>query len=140
MPTKTVLAALLLLATTISRAQDTLQKKSRSSDTLAHLEKFIIMSEYPGGDSAWKKYVNHTLHYPDDAVNNMIQGDVVVKFKIDEEGNTSDFQVVSGPKKGGLREEAIRVIRESGKWIPEVMNGKNVASFRSEKLSWKISN
>ena len=132
---KTTLGALFFLCTITCYAQDTTLKKVVVLDSTT---KFEIEAEFPGGVPGWKKYLNHNLHYPDKAVDNEIQGDVVVLFRIDDQGNTSDYKVVSGPTKGGLREEAIRVIRESGKWVPAIQNGKNVASFRKETISFKM--
>jgi len=74
--------------------------------------KVEIESEYPGGASAWLRYLNKNFRYPDEAQNNEIQGTVVVQFIVDKEGNVSDVQAISGPESGGLREEAIRVIKE----------------------------
>ena len=75
--------------------------------------KVEIESEFPGGAAAWLRYLNKNLRYPDDAVNNEIQGTVVVQFIVDKEGNVSDVQAISGPDNGGLRDEAVRVIKKS---------------------------
>jgi len=77
--------------------------------------KVEIESDYPGGAGAWARYLNKTLHYPDEAVNNEIQGQVVVQFIVDKEGNVSNVEAISGPTEGGLRDEAVRVIK-TPKW------------------------
>jgi protein TonB len=100
--------------------------------------KVEIESKYPGGDAAWARFLNKNLHYPDDALNNEIQGAVMVQFIVDQEGNVSDIQVISGPTEGGLREEAIRVIRKSGKWTPAIQNGHQVKSYKSQPVYFKI--
>ena len=100
--------------------------------------KVEIESEFPGGGAAWLRYLNKNLRYPDDAVNNEIQGTVVVQFIVDKEGNVSDVQAISGPDNGGLREEAIRVIKKSGKWTPAVQNGRQVKSYKKQPIVFKL--
>jgi protein TonB len=100
--------------------------------------KVEIESEYPGGAAAWKRYLNKNFHYPEDGLSNEIQGIVIVQFIVDKEGNVSDVQAVSGPEEGGLREEAIRVIRKSGTWIPAVQNGRKVKSYKKQPVIFKL--
>ncbi|HEV2483036.1 MAG TPA: TonB family protein [Puia sp.] len=68
---------------------------------------------------------------------------MLVQFIVDKEGNVSDVEAVSGPEAGGLREEAMRVIRQSGKWIPAIQNGRTVKSYKKQpvifKLTWIIA-
>ena len=100
--------------------------------------KVEIESEYPGGPAAWLRYLNKNFRYPDDAVNNEIQGTVVVQFIVDKEGNVSDVQAISGPDQGGLRDEAVRVIKKSGKWTPAVQNGRQVKSYKKQPIVFKL--
>jgi protein TonB len=100
--------------------------------------KVEIESEYPGGAAAWLRYLNKNFRYPDEAVNNEIQGTVVVQFIVDKEGNVSDVQAISGPSDGGLREEAVRVIKKSGKWTPAVQNGRQVKSYKKQPIVFKL--
>jgi protein TonB len=100
--------------------------------------KVEIESMYPGGAAAWLRYLNKNFRYPQDAINNEIQGTVVVQFIVDKEGNVSEVEAVSGPETGGLREEAIRVIRQSGKWIPAIQNGRQVKSYKKQPVVFKL--
>ncbi len=95
-------------------------------------------SEFPGGSGAWLRYLNKNLRYPDDALNNEIQGAVVVQFIVDRDGNVSDVEAISGPEQGGLREEAIRVIKKSGKWTPAIQNGRFVKSYKRQPVIFQI--
>jgi len=70
--------------------------------------KVEIESEYPGGASAWQRYLNKSLRYPQDAIDNEIQGTVVVQFIVDKAGVVSEVEAISGPNE--LRDEAVRVI------------------------------
>jgi protein TonB len=98
--------------------------------------KVEIESEYPGGMAAWTRYLIKTLHYPDEAASNEIQGDVVVQFIVDKEGNVSDVEAVSGPSE--LKDEAVRVIKKSGRWTPAVQNGRQVKSYKKQPVKFRL--
>lgn len=101
--------------------------------------KVEIESQYPGGGPAWLRFLNKNLRFPDDALNNNIQGTVIVQFIVDKEGNVSDVQAISGPDQGGLRDEAIRVIRRSGQWLPAIQNGVKVKSYKRQPVIFVLA-
>jgi periplasmic protein TonB len=96
-----------------------------------------IESDYPGGLSAWQRFLNRNLRYPQEAIDNEIQGAVVVQFIVDKEGNVSDVEAVSGPPE--LRTEAVRVIKKSGKWTPAVQNGRKVKSYKKQPIGFRLN-
>jgi protein TonB len=112
--------------------------KKDETDYEMTFEKVEIESLYPGGAGAWMRYLNKTFRYPQEAQDNEIQGTVVVQFIVDREGNVSDVEAVSGPSTGGLREEAIRVIKKSGKWEPAVQNGRKVKSYKKQPITFRL--
>jgi protein TonB len=95
-----------------------------------------IESTYPGGIEAWRRFLGKNLRYPEQAANDGVGGQILVRFVVDKDGNVSDVEILSGPDQGGLREEAIRVIRKSGKWIPGVQNGRNVKSYKLQPVTF----
>jgi len=97
-------------------------------------------ASYPGGQQGWTDYLIKTFHYPEEAVNKEIQGTIVVQYIVDKEGNVSDVKAISGTKKGGLREEAIRAIKNSGKWIPAMQNGHPVKAYKRQPIQFKLQN
>jgi hypothetical protein len=125
-----LLTAVILFSVLRCSAQD-----STSDRTYTKVE---VEASYPGGSHAWLLYLNHNLHYPDDAVNNEIMGTVVVQFIVNTDSTITDVQAISGPKKGGLREESVRVITLSGKWVPAMENGRLVRSYKKQPLVFKL--
>jgi len=113
-------------------------KPKETEDYEKTFVKVEIESEYPGGRSAWLRYLNKNFHYPDEAISNEVQGVVVIQFIVDKEGNVSNVEVISGPDQGGLREEAVRVIRKSGTWIPAIQNGRKVKSYKKQPVIFKL--
>ena len=100
--------------------------------------KVEIDASFPGGMAAWLRFLNKNLHTPDEALNSGTSGKVVVQFVVDKEGNVSDVVAVSGPEQGGLREEAVRVIKKSGKWTPALQNGRYVKAYRFQPVIFQI--
>lgn len=72
-----------------------------------------------------EKWVYPYLKYPQYAVENGIQGKVLVDFVIDEKGNITDVQVLKGVHPT-LDEEAVRIISASPKWKAGMVQGKPV--------------
>ncbi len=97
-----------------------------------------IESQYPGGRDAWNRFLSQNLHYPQAAVNNEIQGMVLISFMVDTLGHVSEVEAVSGPQKGGLREEGVRIIKKSGDWIPAYMSGRKVKSYKKQPFVFKL--
>jgi protein TonB len=89
-------------------------------------------AEYPGGAAAWQRYLNRNMRFPVDSIDNDIQGRVVVKFVVDEAGNVCDVEAVNGS--AALAAEAVRVIKQSGKWIPakRLSTGRCVRSYKTQ--------
>lgn len=98
--------------------------------------KVEIESSYPGGPGAWARYLNKTLRYPQEAQDQEIQGAVVVQFIVDKAGTVTDVEAISGPAE--LRDEAVRVIKRSGKWTPAVQNGRQVKSYKKQPIVFRL--
>ena len=86
-----------------------------------------------------EKWVYQYLKYPQYAVENGIQGRVLVDLIIDESGNVKDVKV-SRSIHTSLDDEAVRVVSASPKWRPGRHSGKKVkvaltipVDFRLEK-------
>lgn len=115
--------------------QESQQAKFIEAASTADTNLNNIKSEYPGGKQGWMRYLIQHLRYPPSAMNNNIQGTVIVKFIIDEKGRLKQLEAISGPIE--LRQEAIRVIKESGRWMPAKENGKAVQSEKEQVITFK---
>lgn len=95
-----------------------------------------IMPEFPGGEGALMAYVKKNTVYPAIALENDIQGKVVVDFVVGKDGKISQVKVVK-TLGFGCDEEAIRVVKSMPAWTPGRQNGRNVNV--SYKLPIKFS-
>ena len=84
-----------------------------------------------------EQWVYAYLRYPKYAVENGIQGRVVVDFIIDEKGEVKDVRV-SRSVHESLDAEAVRVISASPKWRPARHRGKKVRVAMSVTVEFRL--
>ncbi len=84
-----------------------------------------INPEYPGGETAFGKFLQKNVKYPSMAKENNIQGKVYVQFVVERDGSLTDIEVVRDPG-SGLGDEAKRVLKMSPHWKAGIQNGKPV--------------
>jgi len=62
----------------------------------------------------------------------------LIQFIVDKEGNVSNVKVIKEPGYG-MGEEAVRVIKTSGKWIPAVQNNHVVKAYRKQPITFQVN-
>ena len=75
---------------------------------------------FPGGMGLFYKYVGNNFKIPE---NFKGRGKIYIKFFIEKDGSITDIEIIRDLG-FGLGDEAVRVIKESPKWIPGQVNGK----------------
>ena len=84
-------------------------------------EPFLIVETMPsfqGGDlNTFRNWVQSNVRFPQIALENGIQGTVVLSFVIEKDGSLTNIQVLRTPDRS-LSEEATRVLSKSPKWTP----------------------
>lgn len=89
-----------------------------------------------GGTKAYKKYIEENLRYPDQAINNEVEGTVTLELTISSNGTISNIDI----KKSlgyGCDVEAIRLVREGPKWSGAEKNGSRVEDKVKVKVKFK---
>jgi len=99
-----------------------------------------ILAQFPGGISAWIKYLEHNLRQNIPVNNGAPAGDyqVIVSFIVDKDGTISQVNAENDPGYG-IAAEAVRVIQKSGKWVPAVQNGRNVTYRQKQPITFRVS-
>jgi TonB family protein len=87
-----------------------------------------IKPSFPGGREALLDYLSANMTYPEIAKKHKIEGQVLVKFMIQEDGSITDAFIARGIG-GGCDEEALRVVRNMPKWNPGLNNNIPVDAF-----------
>jgi len=98
------------------------------------------IAEYPGGEAAMYKFISDNLLYPEDAVENGIEGKVIVKFVVDIDGVAKDFEIERTSSGGqSLERAAIDVCKRFGKFKPAMQNGKPIKSYFSQAIVFQLA-
>lgn len=95
------------------------------------------MPQFPGGDGELLKHIQKNLKYPPVAMENNIQGRVVVQFVVTKTGKVGEVKVVRG-KDPDLDKEAVRVVKTLPDFIPGKMNGQAVAVWYTLPITFKL--
>jgi protein TonB len=97
-----------------------------------------VESFFNGKDSGWRQYLSKNFHYPDRAINNEIQGTIIIQFVISKEGKIENA-IVEKSVEYSLDKESLRIINKSnGEWIAAVQNGRNVKSYKRQPFVFKL--
>jgi len=102
---------------------------------------FIVedMPSFPGGLAALKTYIYSNLEYPEKAKEQGIQGEVKVRFLINQKGKVEKSEILRSSYQG-FDAPALKVVNEMPDWTPGMQRGKAVRvwyvmtiKFNSEK-------
>ncbi len=104
-------------------------------------EIFMVVEDppqFPGGEAEMLKYIAENLDYPPLARENNIQGRVVVKFVVDENGKVMNAQVVKGIG-WGCDEAALKVVNSMPRWKPGKQRNKPVRVWFMLPIRFQLS-
>ncbi|MGY3213704.1 TonB family protein [Mucilaginibacter sp. HD30] len=93
---------------------------------------------FPGGMSAFTKFLAKNIHYPSEMGTRGLQGKVFVTFIVGTDGQLSDIRAVRGPSEE-FKDEAVRVLSNSPKWIPGFQNGRKVKVQYTVPINFTLS-
>lgn len=103
----------------------TATKKTKTKIKDEVMEVVESTPQFPGGDVALKAFLLKNVKYPQEAQQKDITGEVMVSFRVNEQGKIVDPQVVTGVDPL-LNKEALRVVKMMPAWIPAQQRGKAV--------------
>ncbi|CAM1371067.1 energy transducer TonB [Tenacibaculum xiamenense] len=85
-----------------------------------------------------QEHINKNFVYPEEALDNKLEGVVLVSFVINTEGNVTNIKTISSKNTEVLKKEAVRIISLLPKFIPGKSNSKNVNVTYSFPMEFKI--
>jgi protein TonB len=113
--------------------------EEKKEDENKIFEKVEIEAAFPGGESAWRKYLERNLNPSAPVDNGAPEGTytVYVQFVVSKDGSISDVRPLT--KHGfGMEEEAVRVIKKGPKWTPAIQNGRQVNAYRKQPITFQV--
>jgi len=95
-----------------------------------------VPADFPGGFVKFVEYLGKNIKYPRDGIN----GQVTLQFVIDRTGSIPAEQIkIIKSLSPSCDAEAIRLIKNSPKWIPGMQNGKAIISRFTMPIRFKRS-
>ncbi len=93
---------------------------------------------YPGGATAWSKYLLKNLNMNVPYQNKAPHGiyNVIVGFFIKKDGSVANLVAVTHHGYG-LEAEVMRIIKET-KWLPLIRGGQALNSYRSQSVTFVV--
>jgi protein TonB len=110
-------------------------------------EIFITVEDMPtfrgGGLPEFRTWVQQNVKYPQIALENGIQGNVVIQFVVGPDGKMTNFKVLQSPDKT-LSDATIDVLKKANEmkngWKPGKQRGKPVKVSFTLPVAFKIQN
>ena len=96
------------------------------------------MPEYKGGQTAMMKFLQSNIQYPQMERDSDIQGKVVLRFVVMEDGKVDSVNVIKSVEEG-LDSEAIRVVKMFPDFIPGRQDGKPVRVYYNLPVVFKLT-
>jgi TonB family protein len=113
-------------------------KAEMKKDKMGYYNRTEVLPAYSGGQNALENYITNNIQYPQEAIDNNVEGVVKVQFGVDENGNVTNVSTIGNKIGYGLEEEAIRVVSKMPKWTPGQVKGKNVKTWRTLPINYRL--
>lgn len=111
------------------------------ADRMSEVPVYVVVDnapDFPGGHEALAQYIGENLQYPAEAEANSEQGRSIVQFVVNTDGSISQERIVRSSGSVLLDAEALRVVNSLPKWIPAKIAGKDVRSYYTLPITFKL--
>jgi TonB family protein len=98
---------------------------------------FIYVEESPKPSYDLDSYFRENLQYPESAKINRIEGRVIVRMIVNEDGRISNAQVTRGLD-DECEQEALRLVRNMPKWQPGKQFGRPVKVYSTATIYFRL--
>lgn len=99
---------------------------------------YEIDAEFPDGTKGLMRWIQTNMQYPQDAIENDIQGRVYVSFVVGKKGVVSDIQIERGVA-SILDNEVMRLIGQMPDWKPGELDGFKVSSTMRLPINFTLN-
>lgn len=122
---------------TVGKSDSVGTKKNPFKESDSAAEPLDTLPMFPGGMTAFHKYIYSNLRYPPKVLRDSIQGTIVATFIVNVDGSISDVKIPNEFKMNNdCDDEVLRVLRLMPFWKPGRRNGQNVKAMCVTKVSF----
>ncbi len=143
---KFILIALLLFVSTISIGQikeikaGGIEMQVSAVDTSLN-ELFCKMGQepkFPGGTTKLVAFAKQKIKYPQSAINDSVQGSVILLFTVNKKGKVVNKKVVQSVRYD-LDNVCLKMLHQMPLWKPAKLGKKTIAAYESWKITFLLS-
>lgn len=101
--------------------------------------KVEVEASYPGGEQAWRSFLEKNLNANTPVDNGAPTGKYTVwmQFIVDKDGVVSEITPLT--KMGyGMENEVVRIMKKAGNWQPATQNGRPVKAYRKQPITFIV--
>ncbi len=95
------------------------------------------MPRFKGGKSGLVRYFSSNLRYPQEAINEEVEGGVKIRFVVEPNGRISNPEILEGIG-SGCDEEAMRLVLNMPAWIPGELTDKKVPVYSQLLIKFEL--
>ena len=118
-----------LIPLILRRNRTELHKDSGEGNLKARVLNYVEqMPEFEGGEKGLMTFLQKQIKYPEKERDNDIQGKVIIRFVVDENGKVGDVEVMRSVSPG-LDQEAVRVVKLMPPFKPGKQQGKSCGRY-----------
>ncbi|MBP5455757.1 MAG: energy transducer TonB [Paludibacteraceae bacterium] len=110
------------------------EEKSVDEDIRLQVDK---QAEFPGGEKSKVEFLKENVKYPEEALENDIEGTVLLDFVVKKDSTIDDIRVIKSVH-SLLDAEAIRVVKLMPKWVPAEYQGNPCSSRVKQVFYFKL--
>jgi protein TonB len=112
--------------------------KAMKTDEKGYYNYTETAPSYPGGHTALENYITNNIEYPQEAIDNNVEGTVYVMFTVDENGKVANVKTTGTALGYGLEEAAIKVVEGMSSWTPGMVKGKKARVWHTIPITYKL--
>lgn len=132
---RSILIIILLFSISETYSQ-TIKATDNASDSI--LSKVEIEASFPGGETAWNKYVIKCFTNAGITFKNADEGTCRIRFIVDKKGYITNVQALN-MKRTRLAKFAIEIIANGPRWNPAQQGNRFVNAYREQPITLTLS-
>lgn len=96
------------------------------------------MPEFPGGTTKLVAFAKSKIKYPETAINDSVQGSVILLFTIDKKGKVTDKRIFQSVRHD-LDNVCLKMLSQMPTWKAGRVNGKPIAVYERWKITFVLT-
>ncbi|WP_214073367.1 energy transducer TonB [Mucilaginibacter sp. dw_454] len=109
---------------------------SSNARIIDNIERF---PEYPGDNDHFLAYIKQHLTYPEQAIQNNIEGEVKIQFTVERDGTLIHFKILQGIGYG-CDEELLNILKGAPRWKPGILDNWPIAVYHTVTVKFSLTN